>query len=308
MRIAAVLLATLLVAVPGAYGWNATGHYVIAAIAYDHLTPSTKARVDDLIRRHPDYEAIFSKGAPADPVGRARAAFITASYWPDVIRNDPRFYDNTRVNAQPTPILPGFPEMARHTNWHYADFNFSQDGTPFPPLETPNALTELHRLTDVIAGAVGVDSSYGLPWLLHLAGDIHNPLHAVSRYSKALPKGDRGGNDVIIQPEPNLHAFWDGVGGSDPGQAYVDATANAIIGEYKANNRSLRLETSPDRWATEGFNIARSKVYKFGLTSGSKEHPVTLSKGYRKTAKSLGRQRLSIAGLRLADLLNRQLQ
>jgi hypothetical protein len=25
-------------------------------------------------------------------------------------------------------------------------------------------------------------------------GDIHQPLHAVARFSKALPEGDRGGN------------------------------------------------------------------------------------------------------------------
>src|SRR5206468_12659245 len=43
--------------------WNATGHRIIASIAYDNLTPAARARVDDLIRRHPDYESLFLKDA-----------------------------------------------------------------------------------------------------------------------------------------------------------------------------------------------------------------------------------------------------
>src|SRR6185312_155160 len=97
MRIVATFLAALLLLVPGTLAWNATGHEVIAAIAYDHLKPSTRARVDDLIRRHPDYPSIFLKDAPSgDSAARARYAFIHASVWPDVIRNDPRFYNEDR--------------------------------------------------------------------------------------------------------------------------------------------------------------------------------------------------------------------
>ena len=61
--------ATLYVASP-ALAWNATGHRIIAAIAYERLTPRTRARVDELIRQHPDYATILTRNAPADPTQR----------------------------------------------------------------------------------------------------------------------------------------------------------------------------------------------------------------------------------------------
>ena len=51
-RPASIALALLLLQFP-TQAWNGTGHRVIAAIAYDTLTPATRARVDDLVRRHP---------------------------------------------------------------------------------------------------------------------------------------------------------------------------------------------------------------------------------------------------------------
>jgi hypothetical protein len=288
--------------------WNETGHRIIAAIAYDNLTARARARVDELIRRHPDYGTIFVKGAPSDTPGRARWAFITAAYWPDAIRNDTRFYDDTRADAQPTQTLPGFPDMGRHTNWHYIDFNFSEDGTQFPALETPNALGELHRLIAMVGGPASIETAYALPWLLHLAGDIHNPMHNVSRYSRDLPKGDRGGNDVFVVPGPQLHAFWDGLGGNDPSPAYVNRTTASLLSEDKAKKHTLPLQTDPERWAAEGFNIARNFSYNFGLANGSREQPIALSTDYQNEAKLLGKQRLTAAGLRLAAVLNIELQ
>src|SRR5580658_5174745 len=122
---------------PPAQAWNSTGHRLIAAIAYDRLTPKARARVDALIRQHPDYEKLFLRDAPTDPIARARAAFIAASVWPDQIKGDPRFYDETRSNASPTPLLPGFPDMARHTTWHYYDTPYTPDGADAEPRSLP---------------------------------------------------------------------------------------------------------------------------------------------------------------------------
>src|SRR5271154_3845844 len=113
MRLAQFLTAwtaVLYLASPAA-AWNATGHRIIAAIAYDRLTPETRARVDALIKAHPDYVTLLTSGAPEEPVARARAAFLTAAVWPDTIKGDPRFYDETHKDAKPTALLPGFPDM-----------------------------------------------------------------------------------------------------------------------------------------------------------------------------------------------------
>lgn len=310
IRAVLLVVAAALCAAPSLLAWNETGHRLIAAIAYDHLTPQARARVDALLRRHPDYNSLLTKDAPADAAGKARAAFLVASYWPDLIRNDPRFYDESRAGAKPTPRLPGFPSMASHPTWHYVDFNFSEDGTPIPPIETPNALTEMTRIIPVVAGRDQTLAAYSLPWLIHLADDVHNPLHTVSRYSKPLPKGDRGGNDVWVRPTregaqaQNLHAFWDGLGGTDPSASYVNRYAKELTDAYKPPVP----ETHPETWVVEGFYNARSLAYKFSLENGTRDNPISLTKEYEDSARALSRERLAAAGLRLAAVLNERLR
>ena len=121
MKVIGSLLLGLVVFVWSISAWNATGHKIISAMAYDQLIPATRARVDSLISSHPDYQSHFLRDVPADatPAIRARWAFINASVWPDQIRDDPRFYNEERADAKPTPALPGFPDMGRHTRWHY---------------------------------------------------------------------------------------------------------------------------------------------------------------------------------------------
>lgn len=50
-------------------------------------------------------------------------------------------------------------------------------------------------------------------YLIHLAGDIHQPLHSVALFNKTYPRGDLGGNreTVILLngTEKKLHQFWD---------------------------------------------------------------------------------------------------
>ena len=41
-----------------------------------------------------------------------------------------------------------------------------------------------------------------LKWIVHLVGDIHQPLHAADN-------ADRGGNSVLVRGAANLHAAWD---------------------------------------------------------------------------------------------------
>ena len=175
-RLLAASLAILLSIAPSASAWNATGHRLIAAIAYDRLNPKTRARVDALIRQHPDYEKLFLQGAPTEPAARARAAFIAAAVWPDQIKGDPRFYDETRSNASPTQLLPGFPDMARHTTWHYYDTPITPDGAEAEIQKPPHALSELKRILPIIGIKADVPTTsasnptYLLPWLAHIAG------------------------------------------------------------------------------------------------------------------------------------------
>src|SRR5215831_5086296 len=123
-----------------ALAWNSAGHRVCAAITYDHLTPQARARVDELIRHHPDYATILTRDSPPDPAARARAAFLTAATWPDLIRNDKRFYDDAKPDAMPTTKIDGFPDMKRHTKWHYIDVPYSPEGVWAPDPQPPTSL------------------------------------------------------------------------------------------------------------------------------------------------------------------------
>jgi hypothetical protein len=306
---ALALFLSLLLAAP-AFAWNATGHRAIAAIAYDNLTPAARAKADELIRRHPDYQRYFLDNAPTDPAARARAAFIASAYWPDQIRGDDRFYDETRRDAQPTPMLPSFPNMGRHTIWHYYDIPFSQDGTRTREQRPPHALSEVSRLINILSQPVDSrnNPAYALPWVLHIVGDLHNPLHTVSRFARDLPGGDQGGNLVFTGPDGrNLHSLWDSAGGLDSSLESVNRYASDVVREYRAKYPSQNLETNPKKWVEEGAALAKSQVYTFGLANGTRAEPIHLPAGYEQHAAQVARLQIAAAGLRLAATLNRQL-
>ena len=123
------LFAALFLALP-AMAWNYSGHWIIAEIAYQRLTPQARARADEMIRDHPDYKGIFIKDAPrgkADCRRAARYAFVhAAASWPDLIRGDIRVLRSGQPDSlSPTPLLPGFPDMMRHRDlalFRHSDF------------------------------------------------------------------------------------------------------------------------------------------------------------------------------------------
>jgi hypothetical protein len=249
---------------------------------------------------------MFLAGAPSGPpAARARAAFIAASVWADQIKNDPRFYDDDRRDAQPTRLQRGYPDMARRQYWHFVNLPFTQDGTRLRDARTPNIVTEIERLSRTVGKPVGDPANpvYALPWLLHLVGDIHNPLHAATRFTREDPNGDRGGNGVYVDPGRNLHSFWDGVPGADPSSAaYIDREA----GRLRSGPQPTGEFGNPVAWAMQGVEVAKANVYTFGENSGTADRPITLSRNYRDAAKQLVDKQLLAAGRRLAALLNRQ--
>ncbi len=271
-------LAILVFSAMPALAWNSTGHRIVAAIAYDQLTPATRARVDDLIRRHPDYQ-LFLEFAPRESAARARAAFIAASTWADQIKFDQRFK-----------------RKQTHADWHYINIGFSQDGTPLLDAPKPNVVTALEQLSRNL-------DPEALVWTIHLVGDIHNPLHTATRFTRQDPEGDRGGNSVYVQPGRNLHSYWDGLPGPDAADsAYVDNQARQLKGRPSSDLRQSFAE-----WAKEGVELAKKVVYAFGQGVGASSQPVRLSRSYQEDAKSLARVQLVTAGQRLAVLLNGQL-
>ena len=63
--------------------------------------------------------------------------------------------------------------------------------------------------------ASNANRAVALCWILHIVGDMHQPLHNVALFSKPyFPNGDRGGNDISVlegDQTKNLHWWWDGL-------------------------------------------------------------------------------------------------
>lgn len=56
--------------------------------------------------------------------------------------------------------------------------------------------------------------SFSLRLLIHYLGDVHQPMHALSRVNPEFPAGDRGGNSFPLKNHygvAELHAAWDSV-------------------------------------------------------------------------------------------------
>ena len=139
-----------------------------------------------------------------------------------------------------------------------------------------------------------------------MIGDVHQPLHLTSRFLKSQPKGDAGGNFVFIQPGRNLHSVWDDAAAPrDLSDDEIVRYAREITAEYPA---STPLSLDPTEWASESFELDKTAVYTFGLETGSKEQPLLLPPGYEQRAKRITRQRVALAGYRLAGALNKHLR
>jgi S1/P1 Nuclease len=289
-----------------AQAWNAAGHMIVARIAYTNLTDNTRARVDRLLIQHPDFTRLRQRtGLSQNHPDFGLAVFMQAAVWPDDIRNDSRFHEDGRP---PTPARPGFPSMERHRGWHFIDTPFSTDGTQTAPAPEPNAITELPRLVSEIGNPAFSRNrqAYDLSWLLHLAGDVHQPLHATARFTTqhGPPEGDRGGNLFTIRSNntrTNLHSFWDGLLGASTNRSSVKGQGTSIMNQFPPQGQA---ETSPQAWADESFDL-RARVYRIGPDDGSP--PPRVTQGYRNESRRIARERAALAGYRIAAVLNSRL-
>lgn len=296
------LLLLALTACP-AMAWNAGGHRLTALIAWESMDGETRAAVVELLRRHPDYERWQARAKGGDP---GLTAFLEASTWPDDIRVDPRFY--TAGAESPTVTQTGFPDMERRANWHYLDRPLTPQVKLAPPAGS------LDRQLASLGRTVGDPTTpasaraYALPWLIHLVGDAHQPLHAASRY-RADGQSDAGGSHLMIinplassrRQTMSLHRYWDDL----PAPPWLRGSrleneARVLIGQYGAAPDT----GEPDQWIDESWRIARQHAYPPEDESGVS----TIGEDFHATARVIARRRVVEAGYRLADLLRRLLR
>ena len=282
-RIAIGLVCLILCTPSVSLGWGAGGHMIVAQIAFQRLNPKAKANAKELL-------AIAIN--PANISARSKD-FVNASHWPDDLRQ--------------------FPDFDSFKPLHFIDQPFSIDGTPLPPLPTPNIVTALEENVNILKTSTDKNAqAQALRFIIHFLGDIHQPLHCATRVDSANPHGDLGGNNVKIKvggKSINLHSYWDGGIGSFPkmGPNFAPPPLSQI-GPAAAKSMAGNPDTDPDlklndpfnfqSWADESLTLAKDVTYK-GMKNG-----VTPSAAYNRKALKVVRQRTAWGGYRLAALLN----
>jgi hypothetical protein len=255
-----------------------------------------------LLKLNPSYQDWVATASPQD---RDEVAFVTAATWPDVIKKRGSGFtdDGEKPSAPDAAKNEGYAGKLQHRYWHYIDVPFSPDGTPLKQPRAPNAKTQIAAFRTALASSSASDElkSYDLVWLLHLVGDIHQPLHCTSRFDHDQPDGDRGGNLVALCARPcrsELHALWDDILGTktDPKAAIKKAA------KLDAPDPRLAAVKDEDVWIAESLQVAKTSVYiaPIGVGAG----PFEVDAEYRKQARAVAAERVALAGARLAKLLN----
>jgi hypothetical protein len=321
--VAVVALVVLLAVGSSSLAWNDTGHMTAALIAYRQLNPAVKQRVDAILKEHPAInDFVNRKPANFDDVGAW--VFMMAATWPDAIRErSSPFHDEFDPDAPRGD--PDIPDNLRHRGIHdiehFVDLPY-EAGAPGidPPSRTIVTALPVHTSILEDGAKPARDRAVALSWILHLFGDIHQPLHCTSRFTPDFPKGDRGGNSFLIstghKPLP-LHTFWDDLLGRTKSPRSIAFIANRIINSPGLGRDDLSelSHTQFKAWANESFEDAKAFAYLDGDLPGAPEpakgapqpdvDPVPM--GYENNARNLAEKRIALAGYRLADQLNRSL-
>ncbi len=315
LRLTIALLLLTFICAPNINAWSDTGHMAVAYVAYENLTPETRARVDSLVRLNSRYK-LWLTWLPPNISKRTKneMLFMIAATWADQIKGDGKHVSDgpEKGNRPPTDGTAdrntGYGDRAMHKYWHFIDHPFSTDGTTLMDPDTPNALTQITAFRAVLAdpSATNKLKSYDLVWLMHIVGDVHQPLHCAARFTTVATSGDAGGNLVTVcSPKCGaLHSFWDGLLGSgiNPPPKTVIAKAKAL----PAADETKAADLNADNWIDESFGFAKDNVYQSPIGAG--KGPFTINAAYRKDATALAKERIALAGARLANILNDELK
>lgn len=235
-----------------AHAWGAEGHQIIATIAQSNLQPQAAKELARILAQEPG------------------ATLASISTWADEHRS---------------------PATAP---WHYINFpkgNCQYEQEHDCP-EGKCVVEAIRKQTSILQFDVNDEKRLNaLKYLVHLVGDVHQPLHA--GWGE-----DRGGNTYQLQAfmrGSNLHAWW------DTGMIrYVEEHEGPLLPTLQSKKApSVPNDWKPETAAVESCHIVDQEGFYPGRLVD-----IEYIKRYRDT---LG-QRLHTAGMRLAALLNKVLQ
>lgn len=234
--------------------WGRVGHRVVARVA--------AARLSDRARR--EVRALLG--------GQTLAEIST---WADEVRNDrPETSTWHYVNIPVTESV------------YSADKYCPASGCVISALEQQVALLRDRRQPQAVRAEA-------LKWVVHLVGDMHQPLHSGDR-------GDRGGNDVTVWMDwrrTNLHSVWD--------SGLI--TASGMDEQQLVNHIQQLLRSRTDlatitrgtatEWTMEAHDLSRDVAYP------NLSWWLVITDNYRAAAWPVIEEQLQRAAARLAAIL-----
>jgi hypothetical protein len=283
-RLALVVLSIPLCLSPlAAHAWGPLGHRTVGAIADQLLDPHARAVVGDLLAGDLD-----RYGEPSN-----RTTLEAVSTWADEIRGTP----------------------ASHPSWHYDNIPVcgSAPRSEYCRAGECNS-AQLERLIRVVADtrAGHRERNEALKWVVHLVGDIHQPLHAADNR-------DAGGNEVRValagvrtRGRTELHGVWDNQLVRLALRTRNTRRPPADLAPLTVQAQALRHrrgQGSPESWARESNELARLVAYHYPqfACNAVPRHTVILDEAYQRAAEQTVHDQLLLAGARLAALLNQAL-
>ena len=270
---AAALLAGL-VSVSPAHAYGRDGHRIVCDLAYRYLSDEARTEIDRLVALDPEF-----------------SAFREICSWADEVRGSTH----------------------RHTApWHYINQDRNDPQVDAEDCAEGGCITsaiDLHAGIFADRSRSDADRLEALKFLAHWMGDIHQPLHVSI-------EGDRGGNDINVlwrgERRTNLHRVWDSeiiLDHMSEAWPWASATerddyfANELAAGIPLAGVDIYTPLDPIGWAQESHDIVRSR--EFGYYWARAEHdPIEPGDHYYETGLAISKQRLQLAGVRLAGLLN----
>ncbi len=334
--LATALAAPLIVAAPNAHAWGASGHQAVATLAAALIrgTPAeaqVKALLGDMTLQEaaiwPDCVKGISAAQGYTYPNPGKYASCASLETPERIAEMASYVRRNDRQCQPKPG-----EESCHQQYHYTDVAIQRSR-----YIEGFAGTSGHDIVGAMRAAIAVlqgkpstppmdfaSPREALIVLTHLVGDIHEPLHVGSIYLDAegqpvdpdkVPTGDTeftaGGNRLLLPVVPparpqSLHTMWDGIpeplDAKHVGAAWLNAARHVPT-------TPGALQDWPARWATgsleQAYDAHSGLGFSHRLGEGRSLHwNMTLPAGYDARMATMKQHELTLAGARLAQLLN----
>ncbi|MDT0595671.1 S1/P1 nuclease [Glaciecola petra] len=241
------------ISINDASAWGQTGHRVTGEIAEKYLTVEAKAAIQNILENQ---------------------GLAEISTYADEMRSNPEYF---------------WQEVAGP--FHYVTVPLGKTYSDVGAPEEGDSVTAIKRFSKILKDSESskADKQLALKMLVHIIGDLHQPLHAGNGT-------DRGGNDRKLKffwEESNLHRVWDS-GLIDRRQLSYTEWTVFLAAKITPEKLKAWQTTDPLVYIAESAKI-RDKIYP---------ESDDLSWQYLYKHAPTVKQRLSQAGVRIAAHLN----